>query len=170
MSRTLETERLVLRPPGAQDIARIVLLADNWDVARQTARLPFPYTPADAEAFLAICPEGCFAVTLDRLFIGMIGLEDRENDHSELGYWLGEPYWGQGFATEAGEAVLRFGFEARGAEAIASGHFMDNPASGRVLQKLGFRYTGIAMRKSVARRCEVVSRDMLLSRADWERR
>lgn len=74
---------------------------------------------------------------------GAIGLAiDAENNHAELGYWIGKPHWGQGYCTEAGTAVVRYGFEVLGLHRIHSAHFSHNPASGRVMQKIGMRYEG----------------------------
>jgi RimJ/RimL family protein N-acetyltransferase len=146
----LETKRLTLRPPDRDDAARIAELAGDYDVARMTTRMPHPYTLADAEGFLAHCEiadpakEHVFAITTqDDGLIGMIGLHSQGGLGPEIGYWLGKPWWGRGLATEAAQAVLAFGRNDWRRKLLVSGHFADNPASGGVLTKAGFLYTGV---------------------------
>jgi len=79
----------------------------------------------------------------DGALVGAVGLRlEREHDRAELGYWIGVPYWGNGYATEAGKAVLRHGFEVEGLNRIYAFHFTNNPASGRVLQNIGMTFEG----------------------------
>jgi len=145
---TLETPRLKLRPYIEADIDELLPLVGVREVAATTLRIPHPYTRENAADFLALAQEPdkiWLAVTLrsNGHQIGGIGLRvDREHQHAELGYWLGVSYWGQGFATEAGRAMLRYGFEELHLHRIFASHFKHNPASGRVLRKLGLRYEG----------------------------
>jgi ribosomal-protein-alanine N-acetyltransferase len=151
----IETERLVLRPLQATDASRIALLASDWEMARMTARIPHPYPDGAAEAFIAAAAkaDGLVLAIAERrapaLLIGCAGVErwqagrggDRERavGEAELGYWIGRPYWGRGYATEAGRAVLAFAFRHLALERIVVSAMLDNPASHRVIEKLGFR-------------------------------
>ncbi|MEM1315306.1 MAG: GNAT family N-acetyltransferase, partial [Pseudomonadota bacterium] len=163
---TLRSPRLILRAPLARDAARIAELTSDWDVARMTTRIPHPNPPAEARRFVKSVREDgrpVFGIeTPADGLIGMIGYEDQA-----LGYWLGRLWHGRGYATEAVSAMLVHVFGALGAEAVDASVFADNPASMRVLQKLGFRETGVASSASRARGAEVVHRDYRLERARW---
>lgn len=143
------TDRLVLRAPVAADAQLIAELANDPVIARNTARLPHPYGLADAEAFLsAVAAQDprrnrTFAVE-DRKFglVGVLGFDERRPQQTEVGYWLGRPFWGRGYATEALAGALRWAEAAWGRRAVWAGHFDDNDASGQVLIKAGFLYTG----------------------------
>src|SRR3569623_1047310 len=104
----LETRRLVLRAPIRGDVPELVRNANNKNVSSKLARMPHPYTGADAVAFIELfsqrADERPYAITLDGKFIGIVGLSFYEGRAPELGYWLGEPYWGLGYASEAGRA------------------------------------------------------------------
>lgn len=151
-SLTLETERLILRLPREDDAARIAELANDIRVVQGTLHLPFPYTVNDAEAFIARARLNretgesmpCSIVRrADELLIGGIGLVFQPGyERAEMGYWLGADYWNQGYAAEAGRALLGFGFGVLGLYRIYATHFTDNPASGRVMQKLGMTCEG----------------------------
>jgi ribosomal-protein-alanine N-acetyltransferase len=144
----LETARLKLRPYSEADIAALVPLIGAREVAATTLRIAHPYTEEDARAFITLARERdkiWLAITLraDGRQIGGIGLRvHEEHQHAELGYWLGHPYWGQGYATEAAREMLRYGFQDLGLHRIFASHFGHNPASGRVLRKLGMRNEG----------------------------
>jgi RimJ/RimL family protein N-acetyltransferase len=144
----LETTRLNLRPYHEADIAELLPLIGTREVAATTLRIAHPYTEADARAFLELTKEPdkiWLAITLrsDGRQIGGAGLRvEPSHQHAELGYWLGVPYWGQGYATEAAQAMLRYGFEVLGLHRIFASHFTANAASGRILKKLGMRYEG----------------------------
>jgi RimJ/RimL family protein N-acetyltransferase len=144
----LKTERLVLRALCQRDVPVIVQLAGDRRVAENTARIPHPYTAADAEGLLASInqkrSETVFALELDGALIGMSGLDPRTNG-AELGYWLGVPFWGRGYATEAVRAVIDYGFGALGYEVLHSGARVSNPASRRVLEKCGFQWSGVKL-------------------------
>jgi RimJ/RimL family protein N-acetyltransferase len=148
MLPTLETARLKLRPYSEADIAELIPLIGAREVAATTLRIPHPYTEEDARAFLTLAQEPdkiWLAITLraDGRQIGGVGLRvDEPHQHAELGYWLGVLYWGQGYATEAGREMLRYGFERLGLHRIFASHFGHNPASGVVLRKLGMRHEG----------------------------
>lgn len=148
MLPTLETRRLKLRPYSEADIAELIPLIGSREVAATTLRIAHPYTQDDARAFLELAQEPgkiWLATTLraDGRQIGGIGLRvDAQNQHAELGYWLGVPYWGQGYATEAAREMLRYGFEDLVLHRIFASHFGHNPASGSVLRKLGMRHEG----------------------------
>ena len=157
--------RLTLRPLAPSDSPRLTRLINDFGVARMSTRIPYPYRAADAEVFLA-AREGerpRFALEHpDYGFMGTIGIENRGGPLPELGYWLGRPYWGRGYATEAVSALLQWARDARDLRAVASGHFDDNPASGRVLDKAGFLYTGIVEpRFSTARKAVATTRMMV---------
>jgi RimJ/RimL family protein N-acetyltransferase len=153
------TERLILRGPVAGDACAIAELANDLGVAAMTEFLPYPYRPADAAAFVDWA-EGANPRT-DRVFavehrqfglVGMLGFHERAPGRLELGYWLGRPFWGRGYATEAVSAALGWAREDWRRNVVWAGHFSDNSASGQVLCKAGFLYTGdVERRASVAR-------------------
>lgn len=155
------TPRLTLRPGWPEDATALAEAIGHEAVVRNLARAPWPYGVADAEAFLAL-PRGphearfqiCERFGEHRL-IGGVGLH-LDVHGWELGYWLTPQAWGRGYATEAGRAVLDIARHALGRGRIAARHFVDNPASGRVLRKLGFIETGTRSRlHSLARGREV---------------
>lgn len=155
----ISTERLRLRPPRPEDAPRIAALANDEGVAKMTTRMPFPYGEEDARSFLARCQdhdprrEQVFAIEQDGSgLIGMLGFHPDEEGRTEVGYWLGRPYWGQGYATEAADRALAWVSESWGRRYLMAGHFADNSASGKVLCKTGFLYTGeVQPRHSLAR-------------------
>ncbi len=144
----IETERLVLRRFRLEDAPEVQRLAGAREVAAGTLEIPHPYPDGAAEGWISGQPSEdslTFAVERkeDGALVGAIGLRlEREHDRAELGYWIGVPYWGRGYATEAGRAIVRHGFEAEGLNRIYAFHFSNNPASGRVLQKIGMTYEG----------------------------
>lgn len=145
----LLTERLVLRSLTLEDAADIQRLAGDRDVASTVLRIPHPYEDGMAEEWIRSCSEAYqneeainFAITLEaeRNLIGTIGLElEEEHERAELGYWIGKSYWNQGYATEAAKAVIAYSFKVLKLNRIYAYHFTRNPASGRVLEKVGMR-------------------------------
>ncbi len=146
MNATLQTDRLTLRPFRLEDAAAVASHCNDWDVARMTTRIPHPYGVADAtewiEGHASEPAELRFCIEVAGTLAGAIRLVDREDDVYEIGYWVGRPFWGQGYATEAARAVVRFAFFELGAVRLTSGHMLENPASGRVLEKCGLAPTG----------------------------
>ncbi|HKV79173.1 MAG TPA: GNAT family protein [Candidatus Sulfotelmatobacter sp.] len=146
--QTLQTKRLQIRPYSDADIPELLTLIGSREVAATTLRIAHPYTEQDARAFLELAKEPdklWLAITLrgNGRQIGGIGLRlELQHQHAELGYWLGVPYWGQGYATEAAREVLRYGFEDLGLHRIFASHFKHDPASGQILKKLGMQYEG----------------------------
>ena len=149
---TLKTERLILRPFSLDDGPVVKRLAGDRDIASTTARIPHPYEDGMAEAWISTHHEQyekgesvVFAMTLreDRTLVGAIGLELRpENAQGELGYWVGKPYWNCGYCTEAAREVLWYAFGTLGLNRVYAQHFGRNPASGRVLRKIGMKHEG----------------------------
>ncbi|MEJ2503343.1 MAG: GNAT family N-acetyltransferase [Gemmatimonadota bacterium] len=148
----LETQRLVMRPFRLADADAVSGLANDEGVARNTLNIPYPYARDDAVAWITSHADQLerreavtYAVTergLDRV-VGAVGLIlELEHARAELGYWLGRPYWGRGYATEAARAVVWWGFETFDLHRVHASHFPRNPASGRVLRKLGMRHEG----------------------------
>jgi RimJ/RimL family protein N-acetyltransferase len=145
----LETKRLALRAPRLEDAKTIATLANDRRIAENTARIPHPYKLADAKAFIdganRAGSEAVFLVTLhDETIIGACGIVKSEST-PELGYWLGVPYWGKGYATEALHAVIDYAFDDLGYAAVQAGARVTNPASRRVLEKCGFQWTGVGL-------------------------
>jgi RimJ/RimL family protein N-acetyltransferase len=165
----ISTLRLRLRTPLDSDVPRIVELAHDREIARMTTGVPFPYTMDHGHAFLSMVRAADPEIDLPLLIehkthgpVGLVGLHRREQPWPEIGYWLGRAYWGQGIATEAAAALVNWGHAVRGLKAISSAHFADNPASGRVLEKLDFLYTGqITQRLSYGRGTEAPTRMMI---------
>jgi len=150
----LATERLVLRRPREADMPALVTLADNRHVAEMLARMPHPYGPAEARSFLAMARNNragaVYALTLasNGTFIGCAGLNPTDRG-LELGYWIGEPYWKAGFATEAAHALVDLAFNATGVNVLHASCRVINPASRRVIHKCGFQYAGQGMMNSL---------------------
>ena len=146
----LETERLVLRAPKLEDAKTIAALANDRQIAENTARIPHPYKLADAKLWIRSiaddAAEHTFLVTLtDGAIIGACGVHLRDDPAPEIGYWLGRPYWGQGYATEAVRAVIDHAFTEMGHDALQAGARVTNPASRRILEKCGFQWTGVGL-------------------------
>jgi RimJ/RimL family protein N-acetyltransferase len=150
----LTTEQLVMRAPQASDIGPLAELADNRHVAQMLARMPHPYGEAEARAFLAMTRarrEGAtYALTLAEsgALVGCAGL-DATDRGLELGYWIGEPYWKRGYATEAAHALVDLAFRETGINVLHASCRVINPASRRVIHKCGFQYAGQGMLNSI---------------------
>ena len=169
------TERLLLRPGWAEDAPALAKAIADEMIVRNLAVVPWPYSLRDAEAFLAAPRDPVLPSMLifertdgEPLLVGSCGLGRRPSGNVELGYWIARPFWGRGFATEAGLALVDIA-RALGIARLEASHFIDNPASGRVLEKLGFQATGIiAPRLSCARGTEVPARYFRLELAAAE--
>ncbi len=152
------TERLLLRPGWREDAPALFEAIADERIVRNLATAPWPYTLADAETFLARerGPRDAACLIFLRTggaprLIGGVGIGPMPDGERELGYWLARPVWGLGFATEAARAMVDIARHSLRLGKLHSGHFLDNPASGRVLAKLGFRAGGVAQRYSAGR-------------------
>jgi [ribosomal protein S5]-alanine N-acetyltransferase len=156
---TLTTERLLLRPFTQADAPEVQRLAGEREIAATTASIPHPYPDGAAEAWIethagrfARGEAAAFAVTrrADGALLGVVGLEiNGEMQRAELGYWIGKPYWNQGYCSEAAAAVVRFALVDLGLRRVFARHFSGNPASGRVMQKVGLRHEGTLRRHTL---------------------
>jgi len=148
----LKLERSTLRPFRRDDEPSLVRYADNRNVSRNMRdRFPYPYTAADAREWTdrvsGQSPVANFAIVVDGAVVGGIGLEpgtDVFRRSAEIGYWLGEPFWGRGIATEAVRAVTGYAFATFDVCRLEAGVFEWNPASARVLEKAGYALEGRA--------------------------
>jgi len=150
---TIKTERLILRPYRQEDAPELQRLIGERDVVSTMMSIPHPYEDGMAEEWIDKQRESFdkgetinFAITHRRegFLIGGIGFHeiDRQSERAEIGYWIGKPYWRNGYGTEAARAVLQYGFEVLGLNRIHAIHFGNNPVSGRILQKIGMRHEG----------------------------
>ncbi|MEL6542494.1 MAG: GNAT family N-acetyltransferase [Pseudomonadota bacterium] len=163
------SQRLLLRPIWPEDWQIVLSGIADEGVVRNLAKAPWPYREDDAREFTALPIEPHFPRFLitrarDAALVGCIGIDrsDAFDDGAELGYWIARQHWGQGFATEAGRAVLEIA-RTLGYARVMAMHFLDNPASGRVLEKLGFEATGaVSKRHSCARGEAVLAREFTL--------
>jgi RimJ/RimL family protein N-acetyltransferase len=176
----LRTERLVLRAPRPRDAKAIARLINDRRIAENTARIPHPYSLADAHAFLAQANrdprEPSFLITLaDGTIVGGCGIHAVRGRDPEPGYWIGMPYWGRGYATEAARALVDHAFADLGCERLSSRARVSNPASRRVLEKCGFQWTGVslirihALQSSAPVDCFRLDRGLWASLKSWGR-
>ena len=154
----LLSQRLVMRAPHEDDIDALAHLANNANIANMVARMPHPYTVADAADFVRRTRAGAigkcvYAITKadNGAFLGCCGIEPHEDGRTvELGYWLGEPYWNQGYVTEAAHALIDMVFRTRDVEQIDARCRVMNIPSRRVIQKCGFQFQATGMVQSLA--------------------
>ena len=171
------TERLLLRPGWAEDAPMLARAIGEEAIVRNLARAPWPYDLTHARAFLEKDqrPDEASLLIFRRTngaprLIGAAGLGRNPEGEVELGYWISRPHWGLGYATEAGRAIIDIARHGLRLRKLSAGHFLDNPASGRVLEKLGFRPTGeVAPRYSCGRGaeapCKLFELDLCAQRA-----
>ncbi|MEO0590483.1 MAG: GNAT family N-acetyltransferase [Pseudomonadota bacterium] len=170
------SQRLLLRPVWPEDWQLVLDGIADEGVVRNLASAPWPYRESDARAFTALPTEPQYPRFLitrasDAALVGCIGIDrsDAFKDGAELGYWIARERWGQGYATEAGSAVLSIA-RTLGYTRVMAMHFLDNPASGRVLEKLGFVSTGAtSLRHSCARGEKAPAREYALEFAAYDK-
>ena len=148
----LKSDNLNLRPLELSDAPQVKELASDYDIAKTTLHIPHPYPDGAAEAWIERTHEAsregrvyAFAIVryLDNEFLGAISLGvSREHRRAELAYWMGKPYWGHGYTTEAARKLLAFGFEELDLNRIFALAFATNPASSRVMEKIGMTFEG----------------------------
>jgi RimJ/RimL family protein N-acetyltransferase len=171
----LETERLVLRAPRLEDANAIATLVNDRRIAENTLRIPHPYGLADARAFVASAnttdDEVVFLITERSVHggtvLGACGIARLDGKQPEIGYWLGVPFWGKGYATEAARALIDHAFGDLGYEHLLGGARVSNPASRRVLEKCGFQWTGVGLYRIRALRSSAPIDRFRLDRGLW---
>lgn len=149
---SIQTQRLLLRPFGAEDASSLEQLASDRAIADTTVNIPHPYNSEMAHEWISSHQPRfeageliSFAVTeaVSDTLVGSIGLNiEKASERAELGYWIGRPFWGKGYATEAATAVTEYGFSELSLHRIYAGCFARNPASAKVLQKIGMTLEG----------------------------
>jgi RimJ/RimL family protein N-acetyltransferase len=149
----LITKRLILRNVQLNDIPAILKYANNKVISDNVLNIPFPYNEEEVLYWIKKAHEGfrnntryAFAITLKELgeLIGVISLSiEQDHNKAELGFWVGEPYWGRGIMTEATEEILKFGFNEVNLNKIFATHYVNNEASGKVLSKSGMKKEGV---------------------------
>lgn len=172
----LRTARLTLRLPRLEDAERVTEMLNNFAVAGNLSRVPYPYHLSDARGYLKarrpdlVPAETGFAIDLPGVgFIGQVGYHRDHHGHTILGYYIGQPFWGRGFMTEAARAVVDWYFTATDADSVRSGVFHFNRASLAIQKKLGFSEIGTSQLHCLARGEEVRHIDTELTRAAWMR-
>ena len=150
MGPQISSDRALLRLPELRDAPALSLYAGDIDVAKMTSRIPSPYPLISAEIWVLQTRAGwapgrntAMTVEMDGELAGGGGVFRRAPESDwEIGYWIAKPFWGQGLGTEIGQALVDYARRDLGAKRMVAGHYADNPASGRILEKLGFEYTG----------------------------
>jgi RimJ/RimL family protein N-acetyltransferase len=169
--------RLILEPLAPEHAPALFLLLNDWDIVRMLAQVPWPPTRESVEAFAARQDgerdSDDFAVLASGTVIGCGGVKRPGSGNPprkmpRLGYWIGKPHWNRGFGRRAVAALVAHGFRKFPQERIGAGVFLDNPASLRVLEKLGFEPAGRYETSSLSRGVPVETIDMQLSRTRWE--
>jgi len=167
----LVTKRLTLRPPLEVDAEAITTALQNTSIARNLTHVPTPYAHQDALDWIkrTSVDEGTMYFSIYReKFLGAISVTPNATGEMDLGYWLDQPAWGQGFMTEAARAVVSHAFRKFSLETIVSGAYEDNRASQTVLAKLGFEPTGTATHSNPTRKCDVTCNRVALQRSTFE--
>jgi RimJ/RimL family protein N-acetyltransferase len=160
--------------PRVSDADAIVELANNRKIAEMTALIPHPYARADAEAWIStlasLAGDVALAVTLreNGAFLGACGYAQGAKPEPELGYWIGEPHWNRGYATEAVRAVIDYAFTAAGLDGLTSSCRINNPASRRVIEKCAFQWSGAGLLRVRALKASVPVDRFHLDRRTWE--
>jgi RimJ/RimL family protein N-acetyltransferase len=147
LMKEIRTERLLIKTPEIDDKFELTQLINDKNVIKWLSEIPFPYTIGHAEEFIERSQEEVlkqesynFMIFQDRKMLGGIGLRDFNKNSCELGYWLGKKYWGNGFASEAVNGILDFGFDQLNLEEIYAAYKITNEGSKRVLEKCGFEF------------------------------
>lgn len=151
--RTITTERLILRPFDISDATRVSEFCNNYNIYKSTLTLPYPYPIQSALLWINTHEDNFrtdksyeFAIT-DKSsceLYGAIGLSNNQkHKNGEIGYWIGEDYWGNGYATEALGAIIKFAFFEKGYHKVYGRYFVSNPASGKIMQKVGMTHEGV---------------------------
>ena len=177
MAHRIETARLLLRPLLAEDLDTLVMAINNYAIAKNLARVPFPYHQSDAESFFefasglgqrSFVAAICFHASPQEM-VGIISYEfSAETNDAEMGYWLAEAHWGKGIMKEAARAMVDHAFDVAGHEILVSAYHDDNPVSGKVLRRVGFINAGSTRHFAKAQALEVSVTLMRLTRARWE--
>ena len=176
----IETDRLVLRPVAPDDAGPVFALFANWQVVRTLSSPPWPYTREHARKFVEAVSSGtareaAFAILHANALIGVVSVrlklagDLQRSSGPNIGYWIGEPYWGNGYMTEAARGFIRFVFDACDCDAVFSGAFAENNASLRVQAKLGFVTDGETMLFSRPRGGDFRHINTVLTRSAWEK-
>ena len=167
----LETERLTLRKPTLADVKAIANLANDRRIAENMRRLPHPYLLDHGVEFVRAIADGrretVFLIENNYEPIGVVGVDWREPESPELGYWLGVEHWGQGFGTEAARAMIDFTFEEFDVEQLISAARVANPASRNILEKCGFQWSGVELHRFEALGSSTPVDRFRLSRGVW---
>lgn len=141
----IETERLILSQLKEEDLPFVTEYLQDKIFSDVTSNIPYPYTGEHAKFWMKMSRESfenntgyTFAVrNKEGQILGAIGLHDRDDDKAELGYWMGKPFWNKGYITEAATALIDFGFNELQINKIYATYFLDNPTSGRIMEKIG---------------------------------
>lgn len=164
MTEEITTQRLTLNALSQTDVKPIADMIGDPDVSRWLTSVPHPYTPEDAVEFIERVRAGgwnAFAIRASKTFMGVITIRE------QLGYWLGKPFWRQGYMGEAARGIVDWHFR-KGAADLTSGYLLGNAGSARILSSLGFRPTDIIESYVPTLGQQVANQQMLLTRADWE--
>lgn len=151
----IQTERLTLSQLEERDISSIVEYLQRRIFSDLTSNIPYPYVENDAISWVKMSKEAfdnntgyTFAIrNKEGQIMGAIGLHDRDDDKAELGYWIGIPYWDKGYVTEAAKAIIDFGLNELKLNKIFATHFLHNPASGRIMEKIGMEQEAVLIKE-----------------------
>ncbi|KZL19340.1 putative ribosomal N-acetyltransferase YdaF [Pseudovibrio axinellae] len=171
----LTTDRLVLREVQHGDLTSLCKHINNYKIAKMLSHVPFPYTREDGEWWVSHSIESPLSTqtawVLDHLgeFLGVVSVLDTLGEEPFLGYWVAEPHWNQGFASEAVAEAIRYCFEQLQLKRLYSSALSENEASLRVLRKSGFKDYGIGTASPRARQGEELETTKLhLTKQEWE--
>jgi RimJ/RimL family protein N-acetyltransferase len=171
----IRTRRLVLRPVAMSDMTRVVDLVGKFEVAKMLGVVPYPYSEVDAKKWIEQTfsfvegGERAFAIDAGSGLIGSISF-GKPGKTASLGYWLGRPYWGYGYMSEAAEALLDWFFNATDENLVVSGALDENIASQRILEKMGFGQNQPRILHIPSRGEDLPASSVVLTRSDYEAR
>ena len=160
----IQTERLSLKQLGEDDKQTLISEIGNWEVAKWLSSVPHPYTQEDADNWLKIISTSELNLNIFRqnMLIGGVGLAPEDDGYHELGYWLGQQYWGKGYATEAAKGFLQYAADALHLKKFEASYMEGNDESANVLKKLGFKTIGEGEFYCLSRKQTVASINLIL--------